>query len=208
MIQTIKKINSFRNYVKGWSFGEGQAFNNKIVEKAIDLVKFSSHCGFREMDAFPGLNGEIMVTLYFAQEYWEFTIEPNESVTFVYECDDEVILYKEKLKFKNILERINSIAIEKFIVASHNNMRLFNNKLCGSLEFSTSNITTLERKDLRVLHSNHLLMEASLFSIKNVYWSKNKQFVRILENTTHPPQVAIPRFSGNLKNRYFPTNAN
>ncbi|MEZ4733902.1 MAG: hypothetical protein R3E79_42970 [Caldilineaceae bacterium] len=41
--------------------------------------------GFHETDAFPGLNGEVMVTVYQGSDYWEFTLEPTETITFVYE---------------------------------------------------------------------------------------------------------------------------
>ena len=208
MIKTIQKIKSFQSYTKGWNFGEGQEFNKKIIKKAIDLVEFSHDCGFQEMDAFPGLNGEIMVTLYLDCEYWEFTIESEKSVTFVYEYDDEVILYKEKLHFNNILRKIKDIAIDKFIVVSHNNLKSFNNKLCSSLEFSTSNIMTGKRKDSTALLSNLPQMEEYPFLVKNVYWSKNRQSVRILGNTIHTQQVANLQFSGNLTKIYSQTNAN
>ncbi|MBP0016884.1 MAG: hypothetical protein J7647_04920 [Cyanobacteria bacterium SBLK] len=208
MMKTISKIETFQTYPQGWSFGEGKKFKNKIIRKAIDLVRFSYKVGFREMDAFPGLNGEVMVTLYLDREYWEFTIESEESVTFVYEYDDEMILCKENLSFNNILRKIKNIAIDKFVVPSYKTLRSFNNQLCGSLEFSTSNIMTLESKDLRVWHSNLLPMEESLFFIKNVSCNKNKQSVRILENTTHLQPVANQQFSGNLNKIYSPKNVN
>ena len=90
MQTTLKKILSFAQFQEGWSFGEGVAFAKSTVDKAVQLAKTAHTLGFHETDAFPGLNGEIMITVYQGNEYWEFTLEPTETITFVYEKADEI----------------------------------------------------------------------------------------------------------------------
>ena len=110
---TSKKIQSFRSLKEGWSFGEGVAFQSQILHKAIQLIKSAHALGFDETDAFPGINGEVMVTLYAGQDYWEFTIEADESVTFVYEAGDETRVYEEGLPFEFAVSMITNIGMQK-----------------------------------------------------------------------------------------------
>lgn len=109
--RTIEKIQSFSNFTQGWSFGEGVSFTPTILLKATQLIKTAHALGFTETDAFPGLNGEVMVTIYLGADYWEFTLEPDETITFAYEKDDETILYEEGLPFEFAVSSITSIAL-------------------------------------------------------------------------------------------------
>jgi hypothetical protein len=93
---TIEKIQSFGDFNQGWSFGEGGPFAPSILLKAMQLIKTAHALGFAETDAFPGLNGEVMVTIYLGADYWEFTIEPDETITFAFEKNDEPIVYVER----------------------------------------------------------------------------------------------------------------
>ncbi|MEZ4713750.1 MAG: hypothetical protein R3A44_41565 [Caldilineaceae bacterium] len=96
MQSTIEKIQSFADFEAGWSFGEGVAFAQNALDKASQLAKTAHTLGFHETDAFPGLNGEVMVTVYQGNEYWEFTLQPTATITFVYERDDETVTYIEQ----------------------------------------------------------------------------------------------------------------
>ncbi len=112
--QTIKKIHSFRELSEGWSYGEGIKLNENIIKKAVKLAEAAHRSGLSETDAFPGLNGEIMMTVYHKSDYWEFTIEPDERVTFVYERDDALLAYEEGLDFFEGLKKIYEIC--KFVI--------------------------------------------------------------------------------------------
>ncbi len=111
-ISTVEKIESFRKFNDGWSFGEGVKFNAASLNKALQLVKTAHALSFQETDAFPGLNGEVMVTLYSGQDYWEFTIEPDESVIFVYERGQETLAYEEGLPFEFAVSMITNLGMK------------------------------------------------------------------------------------------------
>lgn len=113
-----KKIQSFQTLSDGWSFGEGVAFRPHILNKANQLIKSAHAVGFQEMDVFPGLNGEIMMTIYLEEKYWEFTIEPDESVTFVYEVNNETRIYEDGLPFEFAVSMITNLGVQ-------NNMLIF-----------------------------------------------------------------------------------
>jgi len=99
----IEKIQSFGNFTQGWSFGEGVPFAPSILLKAMQLIKTAHALGFAETDAFPGLNGEVLVTIYLEADYWEFTIEPDETVTFAYEKNDKTLIYCAFLPTVNLI---------------------------------------------------------------------------------------------------------
>ena len=121
-----KKIQSFQTLTAGWSFGEGVAFQAQILNKANQLVKSAHAVGFHDMDVFPGLNGEIMVTLYSGEQYWEFTIGADENVTFVYEVNDEVRIYEEGLPFEFAVSMITNLGFQNnMLVGARSASELF-----------------------------------------------------------------------------------
>jgi hypothetical protein len=112
MNPTIEKIQSFATYQSGWSFGEGVQFSENTVSKGIQLAKIAHTLGFYETDAFPGLSGEVMLTVYQGNEYWEFILHPDETLTFVYEKDEETKVYEEKLPFEFAVSLLTNIAFQ------------------------------------------------------------------------------------------------
>jgi len=118
MQSTLEKIQSFAHFEAGWSFGEGVVFAKNTVDKATQLAKTAHTLGFHETDAFPGLNGEVMVTVYQGNEYWEFTLEPTETITFVYERDEETITYEEGLPFEFAVSLLTNLAFHHHLFTS------------------------------------------------------------------------------------------
>lgn len=110
MHTTLEKIQSFARFQHRWSFGEGVAFAQNTLNKAIQLAKTAHTLGFHETDAFPGLGGEIMITVYQGCEYWEFTLQPTDTITFVYEKGEETVIYEEGLPFEFAISLLTNIA--------------------------------------------------------------------------------------------------
>ena len=79
------KIIDFKNLERGWCYGEGEPFNDAIINKALELHNEILEKDFIETDAFPGINGEVMLTAYYAEYYFEFTVNLDQSVSIFYE---------------------------------------------------------------------------------------------------------------------------
>jgi hypothetical protein len=118
MQTTFEKIQSFTHLEPGWSYGEGVAFAQHTLTKATQLAKTAYTLGFQETDAFPGLNGEVMVTVYQGNEYWEFTLQPTETITFVYERDKETVSYEEGLPFEFAVSLLTNLAFHHHLLFS------------------------------------------------------------------------------------------
>ena len=85
-MSTLEKIDSFGDLEAGWHYTEGVRFDPKVLEAAKSLVVKANEVGFEKTDAFPGLNGEVMVTIYHGDLYSEYTVEPDFRVIF---CQEE-----------------------------------------------------------------------------------------------------------------------
>lgn len=139
---TEKKINSFRELKKGWHYGEGNAPGSLTLLHAIELHKAALNQGFIETDAFPGISGEVMLTIYHRNHYLEFTIEPSGHITFCYEKNNEEICYKEGLSLEDAKGKILELRKEVW----------------KSLDYLTSN-TTIMTEGGADLTASHLKIQ-------------------------------------------------
>lgn len=102
-IETERKIQSFAKFGNGWSYGEGVSFVTSQIEIALRFAREAARNGLVLTDAFPGLNGEIMVTVYFRDYYLEFVFETDGSVTFCMEQGETELAYQAGLQFNQAL---------------------------------------------------------------------------------------------------------
>src|ERR1700683_2990257 len=82
---TSEKILDFADIEDGWHFGEGAAISKKAIRDASRLYDTLIEYGFYETDAFPGLSGEVRVTAYWGDCYFEFTRERDGTWSFIEE---------------------------------------------------------------------------------------------------------------------------
>jgi len=109
---TKDKILTFSSFEKGWHFGEGVPPTKDILQQAVGMSDRIAISGFRS-NAFPGIDGEIMVTAYHGKNYLEFTFETDGTVTFVREKEEIEVAYEEKLTFDQAKSRLNAFGAEK-----------------------------------------------------------------------------------------------
>lgn len=155
---TEKKINSFKQLKKGWHYGEGVSFKSTVLKQAIELNSYARSLGFLKTDAFPGINGEIMVTIYHLEHYLEFTIEDTETITFCREKNDIETSYQEGLKFEQVKEKIKN----------------FGKEIWTQFAYYTSNITIGFKEDLKALR------------LKTQGKERTKGFQSLIENVYSP----------------------
>jgi hypothetical protein len=103
--QTKEKIIEFTKRETGWHFGTGGPALFEIANQAIIIANIASYFDF-ETDAFPGVDGEIMVTVYHNHDYLEFICEVDNSVVFVHEKDGVEHAYREGLTFDQAKEEL------------------------------------------------------------------------------------------------------
>lgn len=106
--KTQDKIMSFLELQEGWHYGDGAPPSLKVVDYALKIVNQADFNDIKT-NAFPGVYGEILVTLYHGDVCYEFTIENNLSIDFVEEKNGEDVRDAEGLKLAQALTIINDL---------------------------------------------------------------------------------------------------
>lgn len=171
----LKEIACLKN---DWHYGEGVPPNKETLKKANSLIEQITMSMF-DVDVFPGIDGEIMVTAYHKEHYLEFTIECDQTVTYVYQKQKIDISYEEGLSFNDTIERLDA----------------FCDKIWNIPESYTPNITTKEDKNLRVSPLKTHRQVAFQSSQKNVLTQQTDTSVNTYKNIT-PTSPPFHQFSG------------
>ncbi len=117
--ETEKKIRSFGSLPKGWHCGEGGPVRHTTITKALRLLSIAGGLGYTETDAFAGVSGEAMLTIYSGKTYLEFTVEPDESVTFIREEDGEEVEYKEGLTVEEAADELIEARTSSWVTSGY-----------------------------------------------------------------------------------------
>ena len=104
---TLEKISSFGKLAGDWHYGEGRgpkAENVALAEKIAKRLQLELFC---KIDAFPGVWGEIQVTGYLQQYFFEINILSDTSIEFfVEDQNQQLILDFEGLEFEVLVAKI------------------------------------------------------------------------------------------------------
>ncbi|MDQ2693776.1 MAG: hypothetical protein M3Z21_00085 [Pseudomonadota bacterium] len=192
---TNNKLDEFQRLPIGWHYGEGKPPRTDTLQMARELHQTIINCCFSKTDAFPGIDGEVQITLYYdgrdGRDYLEFTIETGGLVNFVQELNDEEVESKVNLSLTDAQEIIEN----------------YRDRVWDSFVSSIRNTSTSGSKDSVVSRSKTPVMEVESPSFpKNAsrlpaYQSADILKAIILEFTEYH------LFFGESRNRWHATNA-
>lgn len=171
------KIKDFLNLKQGWCYGEGKPFTEKNTNIAEQIITSLLSNGFDNLDTFPGLNSEIRVTAYFKKQYLEFTLENENSITFLHENDNEELEYQENINLTDCFSKIKELG-----------------KLCNSYVLFTLDISIKTSRDFRVLHSSLRQAEGFPSFVTSVPSKPVEKFVNTSKDTTPKLVERLPSF--------------
>lgn len=180
----IDKINSFRDFKEGWHFGEGVVFSEDNISFAINLANFMAQNLFLKLDAFPGFNGEIMVTAYPEKYYFEFIVESPNQIEFKIEDENDNEVYATT---------INNLPSLKETIINQRNIFLWN-----TLGYSPSIIMTRQKGDLKAFPLETQQVGESQSSNVNAWLRYQDANVTIYQPNIRQPQA--PLYSSNSVN--------
>jgi hypothetical protein len=180
---TIDKIRRFSYFPVGWHFGEGVSIPPRAIETAVAFERSAKNLGFRETDAFPGIAGEVRIAIYEGEDYLEFTVEPDDSITYVRELNGTELEYHEGLTLQDAETRLLRYRKESW----------------ASFASSIQNISTSAWVGLRVSLLSSLLMEASQLSNVSVSSAAEEYSVTISESFTLRNPAAELAFGYSMK---------
>lgn len=147
---TARKIDEFTKLPKGWNFGSGIPARKDIAELAKELLTFGVTEGFAWHDAFPGINGQIILTMYVRNHCLEFEVGSSGKISVVWEEGDNDRGEWDSLSLAQVKDKILELK----------------GKIWISLGRYTGVITTRHVEGLSAKHSNRLTTAAYPWSIK------------------------------------------
>jgi hypothetical protein len=151
---TANKIRSFADLPDGWHFGAGRSASALMISRALGWQDKLRRFGFAITGAFPGANGEIMVTGYEGVHYVEILLETDATVSLVYERGGDEIICLDHASPDQVLAKVEGIAgqiwstsgyfIQNISTANLTNLKASPSKYTGMARQSY-NVSVLER---------------------------------------------------------------
>lgn len=174
-----EKINGFGRLNEGWHFGEGVPATEDNVRDALSILKSGVAHGLWRVNAFPGVEGSVLVSFKHGEDLIEIEVE-NGAATCTHERGREEISFDESITVGEATEKLIGIA----------------KQLCTFAPFTLSismNSTVAGTEWL----SSHRATAASPSSVPRVLRESQVASVRISERFT-PPSLLIPPFTGDF----------
>lgn len=192
---SIAKVISFARLYPGWHYGAGVPAPEKRVGRAIAYIMFFNGLGLDETDAFPGVDGEVMLTAYKGRHYLQLTLEANDRITAVYQINGDDVFYDEGLSNQDAISWIMDVVSK------------IEETECATSGLFTQGILTTELENLRSLSSKTAPTAAGYRSFRrNVRSRQAVAFVNTFANTTQAPPPNHP-FFGSLMNPNYMKSA-
>jgi hypothetical protein len=183
------KIQSFANLASGWDYGHGGPISASTVRLAQMWSRVLRNNGFLEIDAFPGGDGEIVVSACHNDHYYEVIIEPDHTISIAYDFKGKQMYYKP-----NMSELDAKQAILEAV-----------GRIWSAFDYSTQINLILNKINL---HGQLLEIQRAMGAYQslttNALSSPEHQFAPIFVNTIKTFQVLYgnPQFFGSLTQIY------
>lgn len=110
LVVTTRKLSEFGSLQPGWHYGGGVQISQNLIAKARTVAQNAISLGFPETNAFPGVDGGILITVYKGNSTFEIRLFPDGRVRFVKEVDDEDVAFLENVTLERAIELLEGEA--------------------------------------------------------------------------------------------------
>jgi hypothetical protein len=149
---TAEKIKSFANLPVGWHYGRGTPASKEMVRVALQRYWNLQMLGYVETDAFPGVDGEVMVTCYRGRHCLEITAEVDGTFAVAHQCGGKEDFYENGLSVEDANFAVWSLTAK---------IEREEQEECDISSWSISNTMTLEPVNSKTWRSNHQATEVA-----------------------------------------------
>ena len=176
-----KRILSFTQLPEGWHYGEGRSADECAIELALKVSSLFAHYGADEIEAFPDIEGGVLISGYRDRHVVEVFCDANDRLNLLHEMNDNILCEMENVSLEEVRE---------FIQCLNWNRR-------KSSDFSILITIAEKNKNLRVLPlKTHRETGESLWSIPDAQRNTPEQNVCIYADTTIRAYPGIRSFFG------------
>ncbi|MGE0885636.1 MAG: hypothetical protein AB7P14_18975 [Blastocatellales bacterium] len=190
--ETRDKLISFAYLPLGWNFGEGVPAKELPLKRAFAILEALENIGFYYTDAYPGLDGGILLSAYALPDYYDFKINLDGYVNVIHTRGEEDLFSQEAMSITQVINKIKEFASQK----------------CPTSDYSTSAFTTARNSDdSRVLLlQTPVPLQGSPLLTSTAPSTPVAIFVNIVQNST--PQLQARRsFTGKSRMNFLKTDA-
>lgn len=79
-----KRLDEFSKFENGWHFNEGVKFDKQVLDTAKDISDYCVSIGYDDQEIFPGISGNILLSVYNGEDEIEIGIDENLSFMYFY----------------------------------------------------------------------------------------------------------------------------
>ncbi len=171
--QTINKIYQFAELPTGWHYGDGGPIDQKMIERAHEFLLTASGLDIDEVNAFPGIDGQIELIIYNGNLTTAFVFEEDNTVSVTEESKCEIISDVYGLTCLEAEERLWKL--------SQKNQTISDSFISS---YGTAEIRSLEAGLLAVLGARLIHSAESHLLQPNVYYEPTEQFASTSDTFT------------------------
>lgn len=184
--ETRGKLIGFAFLPEGWHHKEGVPAKEHALKTALVILNDLEEVGFSRTDAYPGLDGGVMVSAYDLPDSYDFDVKPSGLITVAHERGDEDVFYQEKMTVKEVRGKIKEFGVSQ----------------CHTSDCLISGTTTAgSTGDLRVTPSRtQKMVPVSQLSRLTAPDANPEVFVNTVPDSTRRSQV-LRLFSGRFRVR-------
>ena len=183
-----RQILSMKDLGQGWHYGEGVAIAQKVIERAVNVSRFTSS-QVLNAEAFPLLDGRVLVVIYKMGRELEIRVGADAPYSFTIAEDEEPI---QSWKSGSLVE-----GFQKFFIN-------VNGEVWHTSDSSITD-TTVTSLDVSSPTHSRKTMAGYQFSTPSVFAGMEKLCVGTWVNITHLP-LAIQSSFGWSKKKMYPQN--
>jgi hypothetical protein len=145
-VETIRMVSSFANLPVGWNFGAGKPSSLMALYQSMAMLSHAFNAGLKEVEAFPGTDGEVQLNFYKDDTVLEMIFEINGTVS---------VTVDDGIKSVRLGKNVSQGGALRFL-------KEFEFNKCHSYVSSILNIITVSRvNDLPASHSDPRTMVAA-----------------------------------------------
>ena len=107
--ETNDKLLSFLDLQDGWCYGEGRAPSRTMVDLLVKINDFVFSIGFSKTDAFPRVNGVIVLSIYEGDFLIDLSMNPSgDTCSLSMERNEVEILDEEDISLRDAIKHLES----------------------------------------------------------------------------------------------------
>ena len=105
----IDRIRAFATLPDGWHYGEGRGATDGAITAAIEIDALFMMGGVEEVEAFPGIDGGILLTGYRGPDTLEIRCNPFGQMDLLHETGDKVVCEQSGMTQHGIIKYVGEI---------------------------------------------------------------------------------------------------